>query len=257
MRVYMDLVVLLNTLVDFLLLLGTNRLTGFPPGLKRLIPAALLGGVYAGGCLLPGFDFLGNMLWRLVSLGLISGVAFGWGFQALRRAGIFILLTLALGGMVSNLHSPHFGMILLGAAAIWGLCKVGFGTGTVGREYVPLEIPKGDRMIRLVALRDTGNSLKDPITGERVLVVGGKMAQELSGLTEQQLRNPLETMARQAVPGLRLVPYRSVGQGAGMLLAMRIREVKVGDKSGPVLIALAPEGIGRGEGFQALMGGAV
>ena len=30
MAVYLDLVVLLNYLVDFLLLLGTNRLSGFP-----------------------------------------------------------------------------------------------------------------------------------------------------------------------------------------------------------------------------------
>ena len=30
MVVYLDLVMLLNAAVDFLLLLGTNRLTGFP-----------------------------------------------------------------------------------------------------------------------------------------------------------------------------------------------------------------------------------
>ena len=30
MEVYLDLVIILNFLVDFLLLLGTNRLSGFP-----------------------------------------------------------------------------------------------------------------------------------------------------------------------------------------------------------------------------------
>ena len=50
MVLYVDLVVLLNFLVDLLLILGTNRLAGYPPGLKRAVPAALLGGAYAGGC---------------------------------------------------------------------------------------------------------------------------------------------------------------------------------------------------------------
>ena len=62
-------------------------------------------------------------------------------------------------------------------------------------------------------------------------------------------------MARQKQPGLRLIPYASVGQRGGLLLAMRFRDVKLGGKDGSALIALAPEPIGRGEGFQALAGG--
>ena len=34
-RIYVDLVAILNTIVDFLLILGTNRLAGFPPGCGR------------------------------------------------------------------------------------------------------------------------------------------------------------------------------------------------------------------------------
>ena len=255
MVVYLDLVILLNAAVDFLLLLGTNRLTGFPMGIKRLIPAALLGGIYGGVCLLPEFHFLGNILWRIVTLAGMSVIAFGLNFSALRRCGIFVLLTMALGGMVSNFRSRDFVWILLGAFCIWGLCKVGFGSGTVGRNYVPLQIHHNGKIVHLTALRDTGNSLKDPITGENVLVVGGKAARELSGLTEAELCSPLETMTRRKQPGLRLIPYASVGQGAGMLLAMRFRDVKLGGKHGSALIALAPESIGRGEGFQALAGG--
>ena len=255
MVVYLDLVMLLNAAVDFLLLLGTNHLTGFSSNIKRLIPAALLGGVYGGVCLLPNFHFLGNILWRLVFLAGISAIAFGLDLSALRRCGIFVLLTMALGGMTSTFRSRDVIWILLGAMSIWGLCRVGFGSGTVGRTYVPLQIHHDGKIVSLIALRDTGNTLKDPITGEQVLVVGGRAARELSGLTDAQLRSPLETMARQKQPGLRLIPYASVGQGGGMLLAMRFRDVKMGEKRGSALIALAPETIGRGEGFQALAGG--
>jgi hypothetical protein len=91
MAVYLDLVMVLNFLVDFLLFLGTNRLSGFPAEGWRCAGASLLGAVYSGACLLPGFRFLGNLLWHCVSLGLMGILAFGWEAGALKRSGIFLL----------------------------------------------------------------------------------------------------------------------------------------------------------------------
>ena len=45
MAVYLDLVMLLNFLVDYLLLLGTNRLSGSPMTPGRCALAAVLGSV--------------------------------------------------------------------------------------------------------------------------------------------------------------------------------------------------------------------
>jgi hypothetical protein len=104
-------------------------------------------------------------------------------------------------------------------------------------------------------LRDTGNGLQDPITGESVLVIGPEAAANLLGLTQSQLQNPVETLKQRTVPGLRLIPYRSVGQPGGMLLGLRIKEVTVGDRRGSVLVAFAPARIGGNEGYQALTGG--
>ena len=59
MEVYLDLVMGLNFLVDFLLLLGTNRLSGFPLRASRCALGALLGSVYSGACLLPASGFWG------------------------------------------------------------------------------------------------------------------------------------------------------------------------------------------------------
>ena len=104
MAVYLDLVVILNFLVDFLLLIGTNRLCGYPMKPARAAISALLGGVYAGACMLPGFRFLGNTLWRLVSLGIMSITAFGWNGGTARRSVLFIFLSMALGGIALGLY---------------------------------------------------------------------------------------------------------------------------------------------------------
>lgn len=253
--IYLDLVVLLNFMVDLLLLLGTNRLSGYPPGMKRLLPAAALGAIYAASCLLPGFSFLGNNLWRLVSLAIMAGIAFGWNRSALKRGGIFILLSMALGGIVMGLERGGFTAIVLAAAGVWVLCRIGFGERVGGREFIPLELRREDKVLRLTALRDTGNTLKDPITGEQVLIIDSGAARALTGLSADQLRHPLETIAQRPIPGLRLIPYRAVGQSGGMLLALRFEDVRIGNRKTDALVAFAPESIGKVEGYQALTGG--
>lgn len=252
MEVYLDLLVILNFMVDLLLLLGTNRLSGFPLSPGRCALAAALGGVYSGACFLRGFRFLGSTLWRLVSLTLIALIAFGWNRSALKRGGVFVLLSMALGGIAVSFGRGDFFALILAAGLVWLLCRVAFGERVGGREYVPLELSYGDQTLSLIALRDSGNTLRDPITGEGVLVIGAEAARKLTGLTGEQLRSPLETLARCPLPGLRLIPYQAVGQGGSMLLALRFQQVKIGSRTQSALVAFAPQGLGEGQMYQAL-----
>ena len=255
MEVYLDLVMILNFLVDFLLLLGTNRLSGFPTEGKRLACAAALGSLYSGACLLRRLRFLGNTLWRLVSLGGMAAIAFGWNRSTLKRSGVFVLLSMALGGIAIGFEKANIPSLVLSAGGMWLLCRVAFGRSVGQQEYVPIELTYGENTASLIALRDTGNTLRDPITGEPVLVIAGEVASKLTGLTEAQLRTPMETIARGAVPGLRLVPYRTVGQGGGMLLALRFENVKIGSRRQRAVVAFDPGGLGSGDMYQALTGG--
>ncbi len=257
MTVYLDLAVLLNFVIDLMLLLGTNRLAGFPAAPGRSAGAAALGAVYGGACLLPGFFFLGNLLWRVVCMGLMGLIAFGWNRSAVMRTGLFVLLSMALGGLALAVGSGSFWAGILCAVGLWLLCAVGFGGKAGQREYMPLRICREDREVNLIALRDTGNTLCDPITGEQVLIIGPAAAAKLTGLTQQQLASPLETMASKPIPGLRIIPYRAVGRSGGMLLALRFRDVQVGKKRMDALVAFAPEGLETGGCYQALTGGAI
>ena len=167
MAVYLDLVICLNFLVDFLLLLGTNRLCGFPAGVWRCSAAALLGAVYSGGCLLPGFRFLGSFLWRIVSLCLISVMAFGYDRSALKRGGVFLLLSMSMGGIALSLGRGDAFSLVLCAFLCLMLSLVSFGGQVGGREYLPLQIRYAGRSAGMIALKDTGNTLRDPVTGNR------------------------------------------------------------------------------------------
>lgn len=253
--IYLDLAVGLNTLVDFLLLMGTNTLAGFSGSWKRCLGGAVLGGIYAGVCLLPSFRFLGSLLWRCVFLGLMASVAFGWGRGSIKRIGVFLLLSMALGGIASGLHRIRLPELILSSAALWLLCRVSFGNGVGQQSMVPVVIRHGKGKVEVLALRDTGNTLRDPVTGEPALVLSADAAAVLTGLTRQQLESPLETLAEGKIPGLRLLPYRAVGRGSGMLLAMTFADVTIGKKRGKALVAFDPGGLGTETMYQALTGG--
>lgn len=251
--VYLDLVMGLNFAVDLLLLLATNRLSGFPSRPGRCTLAGTLGGLYGGICLLPGFTFLGNFLWRLVVLGLMAVIAFGLDRSALRRGTLFVLLSMALGGVALCLGRGGGWSAIGAAAGVCLLCILGFG-GSVGQNYVTVEIRHGGQQAVLTALRDTGNTLRDPITGESVLIVGPEAAAQLLSLTPRQLASPIESLS--AVPGLRLIPYRAVGQSGGMLLAIRPQQLRIAGQPSRAIVAFAPNPIGN-DGYQALAGGIV
>ena len=255
MSVYLNLVMLLNFLVDFLLILGTNRLSGFPPEWGRSALAAAVGGLYGGLCMIPGFHFMMNILWRIASLLVMSAVAFG-GSSMLRRGGIFVLLSLALGGVAAGFGNESYWMPVIAVGILWLLCRRVFTGSAGGKEYVPVRITHEGNMVSVIALKDSGNSLRDPVTGESVMVIGAQTAMHLIGLNKEQLSSPMETLTVSSIRGLRLIPYRSVG-GSGMLLAKRFPNVQIGDRKGSALVAFAPEAIGRGEGYQALTGGAL
>lgn len=254
MVVYLDGVMGLNFLVDWMLLLGVNRLSGFPPGLGRTAAAAAVGGSYAGMCLVPGFAFLSSALWRGVSLGLMSMTAFGMNRSAIRRGVLFVLLSMAMGGLAVSVNSGHFLEIVGCAAALALLCRMGFRGKAGTQTFVPVRIIHRDRSVELTALADTGNTLRDPVTGESVLVVDFNTAKELLDLTQEQLTDPVSTLAERSKEGFRLIPYQTVGQRGNFLLALRCDRVWTGKREMGNLVAFAPVNFGDGT-YQALTGG--
>ena len=249
----MAAVMLLSFAVNFLLLKGTARLAMEDAPICNLLTASLLASAYASACLLPGLRFLRGTVFWLGSLVGISVLAFGWNRRTWKKGGIFVLLTMALGGTALAVGRGEDWMLLLYALVVCMVGRIAFGAN---RRLLPVKISGGGKSVELTALIDTGNELRDPITGERVLVVGAKAAQALTGLSESRLRDPLTTMEAGLLPGLRLIPYQTVGAQTGMMLAMRFSSVKIGGRDRPGIVAFAPRDLD-GESYQALAGGFV
>ncbi len=246
---YVAFAVILQIVVDFLLLMSVGWLWG-KNGYIRYILGAVLGGVYTFLCLQKGFSFLSAAFWRSVFLLLSGFVSFDLDLHGLRRTAVYVLLRMALVGISvgKNLAIET----LIAAAVVAGLLVFGL-KGQRGNHFVPVEIGRGDQTVKLTALRDTGNRLYDPISGKQVLIVGADVAKTLTGLSSEQLQDSVSTV--QAVPGLRLVSYKTVGTASGLLLAKNYADVRIGNQKGSVLVAFSPVCLDSCGKFQALTGG--
>ena len=115
----------------------------------------------------------------------------------------------------------------------------------------------------VTALHDTGNTLRDPVSGRPALVLERGAAEELwppsvaavlaSGLP------PEEKMARLHRQGadipFSLLPFRSVGTSAGLLLAARSDYIEINGRRYPrTPVALSDYPVSDGGGYHALWG---
>ena len=251
MQKYIVLGVVLNFAVNFMLILAASRLTGFECSVLRGMTGASVSVLYAAACTAPRLLFLQSRLWYMVSLAVVSLFAFGVERSTLRRGVVFCLLRLALDALADGTDT-YFDLIWAGGLSL--VCLFGL-RGGMWQRYVPVALYYGQQAVSLTAMHDTGNTLLDPVTGQPVLVVGADVAHQLTGLTKQQLSQPVETMG--AFPGLRLIPYKTVGKSGEFLLALRIKNAKIGERTTDTLVAFAPEELDGSGMYQALIGGMV
>ena len=105
--VYLDRVVLLNLLVDYLLLLTTARLAGIPLRRGRLALCAAGGALYAGAVFLPGLGWLAHPLCRAAMGVAMALTAWRRESHPWRLTALFFLLAGGLGGLVLALGLEH------------------------------------------------------------------------------------------------------------------------------------------------------
>lgn len=281
--IYIDTLFLLNALVDYLLLLAAARLAGEPLHRGRFALGAALGGLYAVAIFLPGLSFLAHPLCRAASAVLMLVISYGGSRRLLRQGILFAALTCAFGGGVVAIgllggtgltlgngvfySALDIKVVLLSAAVCYGVLTVVFRHlarhSAANGELVSVKLRLGERKVSLTALVDTGNTLTDPLSGRPVVVAEGE---RLISLFPKEhcpgpgdLRDPTAALTRLGEgewrARFRLLPYRSVGVDRGLLLAVRMDELEVsGQGRGRALVALSPNPVSDGGGYQALIG---
>ena len=277
MVIYLDRVFALNALLDYALLAVCGTVTATALRRRRILLAGALGGLYACLTLTGAFRFLGTVPMQLVMGFVLCVLAFGTGRGLFRRWAVLLLLSAAFSGVVlaltelfsapaalvgSRVYYPvSLGTLVLtagGACGAMGLVLRRFRHqgGDIARVRVRLR----GRTAEFTALRDTGNTLRDPVSGCPVLVADRSVLLKLlPELKDGDLRCPAELLsqARALGTGPRLIPYRTVGVDRGLLLALRPENVEINGEREAILVAFSPVPVSDGGGYEALLGGTV
>ena len=240
-----------------------------------MVLGALLGAVYAVLVYLPGLSFLRFFLFKFLVAGGMLCLSFGLRRSTLRLGGVFGGVALVLCGAVYGVallqgKRPQLGSnalffpvsffsLLLTAAAVALACRLLLPRLSHGRNsIVPVKLSLHGRSVHLAALRDTGNSLCDPVSGAEVLTVYWNAAKGLFPsdlqLKEQDFAAPAALPLRLRNYSPRLIPYRAVGTASGLLLAIPCK-ITVGHTPYTGLVAFSPTPLSDGGAYDALTGG--
>ncbi len=282
--VYIDSVFALNALADYLLVYSAAQLAGARLRRLRFLLAALLGGAYAAAVFLPGMGWLTVPPVKIAAGVLMALAAYGGEPRFLRLTLLLFLVSCGFAGCVLALGlAAGRGMpmengifytnvdtrvLLISAAAAYLVLAVVFRASArrsgAGGFLVPVTVAFCGTRAALTALCDTGNTLRDPVTGRPVLVASAEKLKPLWPpelgplLTPHALHAPAQTMERLAGAGadiarFRLLPYSAVGVESGLLLAVRLDWASInGKRQERLLLALSPTPVG--DGCDALWG---
>ena len=280
--VYVDTLFFLNLAVDYFLLVLTAKVTGVYIKRSRLLASALVGALLAVLLYFPPLPKALALLLRLAVCCVTALAAFIGepGKSWPRLLGIFVMVTLLLAGIVLGLSELGGGarmqngvlyfeisgtVMALSFMAVYVLSGLVLGKGRAspGRSYQEVTAEMGERSVRFRALTDSGNLLRDPMSGRKVIVVESRaIAPLFDGMTGELLQSldalapetALEQLRRCGNTPFWLLPARTAAQNA-LMVVFRPEKLDIdGNLREDYILGLAGRQLEIGGDCRALMG---
>ena len=274
-EVYADLYVLVNSGMDLLCLMITAALTHRKFLRWRGIVAAVLGGGYALAALLMGTGGLPGVCLDVAAAVLMCAVALAergqsvWGL--LKLSAVYLLTSFFLGGIMTALYTwlnrLDLPMDALGedGVSVWIFAALASVSGILTARgsmlfglsrktgSVTVEAVLFGKAVRLRAMVDTGNLLRDPMSGRCVIVADRK---KLAAVLPKDFPKAGETCGDHGLAGrLRIIPTQTA-TGSGFLTAIvpdRLTVIEKNERRESDYL-IAPIDLGEGaRGFDALI----
>lgn len=257
MTIYVDIVLLENLCMNYIILFATGFIMKMKLHHIRIILSALVGGVYAILSYMQIFPIYSNMIVKIVlSVCMIYIAFFPKGIKALiKQLVMFYLVSFVFGGCAFALlyfvkpqdifmrNGVYIGTYPIKIALLGGI--VGFILTYIAFKIVKnrmskkgliyeIEIKINEKSTKVKAMLDTGNQLKDPITAIPVVIVEKEKLYEIVpksildniedilGGDWKENEDNISFRSR-----FRMIPFHSIGKQNGMLLGFKADEVKV------------------------------
>lgn len=293
MDIFLDVLILENIVMSYLILLLTAKFVKKRTSSLRLLLGALLGTAYlvvmvilpgirvyysAGGKILLSFaivaitfspakivDFFKTLAIFYVSTFIFAGA--GFALLYFNQNSGFIRNGIVYVFWESKWTVLFFSVVLVGIIVriFWDIIQFKF---IKEQLLIQLKIAFENKIIGLDALVDTGNSLHDPLTNMPVVVVEFRaikeiLPEEIQGIFEDSKENDLMCVTSiisdsRWFSRFRLIPFSSLGKDNGMLIGFKPDYIEICEESekkdvSNVIIGICNKALSKNEKYKALL----
>ena len=256
MTIYLDIVILENIIMNYIILYATGIINKNEITIRRIFLASILGSAYAVTTYLSIIQgALNTILKILLSVAMVYIAFKPKNYKLMcKNLLLFYLTSFALGGcaffllyyirpqdvlmrngVLVGTYPIKIAILggILGAIIITIAFKIRKGKISKEDMFFDIEVFFKEKSIKVKAMLDTGNLLKDPITGIPVIVV--EKNEMISILSEKIINNldeilqgkKSDSIESEYISRFRVIPFSSLGKQNGMLLGFRPDKVSI------------------------------
>jgi len=259
MTIYIDIIIVENLIMNYIILYATALISKSKISYVRIFFGSLIGAIYAITEYISKINIYSNMLMKFILSIIIIFLAFYPQNvkKMFKQLILFYLTTFTFGGVATYLIyvlKPQNIVIKNGVYVGTYVLKVIFIGAILGTiiliiafKFSKNKITKKDMIckvkimlngkeITVDAIVDTGNMLKEPLTGNPVVVVE-KMS--LYDLMPKEILNNIdsilggdfekipENIKDEYISRLKIIPFSSLGKQNGMLIGIKPERLEV------------------------------
>lgn len=261
MTIYIDVIILENLIMNYIILYAVGLISKVKINYLRILIASLIGAIYAIIEYVSKFDIYSNIILKTILSIILVFIAFNSNNlkDLSKQILLFYLTTFTFGGIATYLiyvikpqniiikNGIYSGIYILKVLLIGAI--LGFVIITIAFKIVKNKMNKKDlfckikiylnqKYITVDAMIDTGNMLKEPISGDSVIIVERT---ELYNLIPKEILNNInlilggdfekipEDIKTEYISRLKIIPFKSLGRENGMLLGIKAEYIEILD----------------------------
>lgn len=257
MTIYLDIVILENICINFIILFATGIINKTKIKYTKIFIASLLGAIYAVVAYMNMLEIYSNILMKILLSICMVYIAFkSEKIKILfKQLLIFYLTSFTFGGVSFALlyfirpqdilikNGVYIGTYPIKVVLIGGI--IGFVVLVIAFKVMKVKINRNNMYCnvkinlfknskKVKAVVDTGNFLKDPITGNSVIVVEkeilkGFIGDEIIDNIEKIINGKIneEINIAEYAARIKLIPFSSLGRKNGLLLGVSVDSVEI------------------------------
>ena len=222
-ELYVDVLFLVNFMMDYLLLLIVKRALKCAVNHGNICVGALLGSFLT--CVIVVIPIPYEVVKLILFHLFVNTCMIRVGLKINRiRSFVKAMIMLYIGGFLLGgilealrqyvrFGSLFFAVALAGYYLVLGIWKFIGWVEQWNRCHCNVELFLGEKQYQVKGLIDTGNGLKDPLSGQPVSILDRKVAKEL--------------LEESTLDGIRYIPYQTIGKKGGVLPAIQVDKMCV------------------------------